>query len=46
VFAKLYTKGHVRADRWYKLRRSVLYGSLEDASPFIALCGRGAACPP
>ena len=22
VFAKLYTKGHVRADRWYKLGRS------------------------
>ena len=23
VFAKLYTKGHVRADRWYKLWRSI-----------------------
>ena len=34
VFAKLYTKGHVRADRWYKLGRSVLYGPLEDESPF------------
>ncbi len=34
VFAKLYTKGHVRADRWYKLGRSILYGSLEDESPF------------
>ena len=34
VFAKLYTKGHVRADRWYKLGRSVLYGSLEDEVPF------------
>jgi membrane-associated phospholipid phosphatase/tRNA A-37 threonylcarbamoyl transferase component Bud32 len=34
VFAKLYTKGHVRADRWYKLWRTVLYGSLEDESPF------------
>ena len=22
LFAKLYTKGHVRADRWYKLGRS------------------------
>jgi membrane-associated phospholipid phosphatase len=29
VFAKLYTKGHVRADRWYKLWRTVLYGSLK-----------------
>src|SRR5207244_10757933 len=34
VFAKLYTKGHVRADRWYKLGRAILYGSLEDESPF------------
>jgi tRNA A-37 threonylcarbamoyl transferase component Bud32 len=34
VFAKLYTKGHVRADRWYKLWRTILYGSLEDESPF------------
>jgi hypothetical protein len=34
VFAKLYTKGHVRADRWYKLTRSILYGSLEDEKPF------------
>jgi tRNA A-37 threonylcarbamoyl transferase component Bud32/membrane-associated phospholipid phosphatase len=34
VFAKLYTNGHVRADRWYKLGRSVLYGPLEDESPF------------
>ena len=30
LFAKLYTKGHVRADRWYKLWRTILYGSLED----------------
>jgi hypothetical protein len=34
LFAKLYTKGHVRADRWYKLWRTILYGSLEDESPF------------
>ena len=34
VFAKLYTKGHVRSDRWYKLWRTILYGSLEDESPF------------
>jgi len=34
VFAKLYTKGHVRADRWYKFWRSILYGSLEDETPF------------
>ena len=34
LFAKLYTKGHVRADRWYKLWRTIFYGSLEDESPF------------
>jgi membrane-associated phospholipid phosphatase len=34
LFAKLYTKGHVRADRWYKLGRTILYGSLEDESSF------------
>ncbi len=34
LFAKLYTKSHVRADRWYKLWRTILYGSLEDESPF------------
>jgi membrane-associated phospholipid phosphatase len=34
LFAKLYTKGHVRADRLYKLGRTILYGSLEDESAF------------
>jgi tRNA A-37 threonylcarbamoyl transferase component Bud32 len=34
VFAKLYTKGHVRADHWYKLGRTILYGTLEDEAPF------------
>ena len=34
VFAKLYTQGHVRADRWYKIWRTILYGSLEDEHPF------------
>jgi hypothetical protein len=34
VFAKLYTKGHVRADRWYKLGRTIAYGSMEDETPF------------
>jgi tRNA A-37 threonylcarbamoyl transferase component Bud32 len=34
VFAKLYAKNHVRADRWYKLGRKVLYGSLEDETSF------------
>jgi membrane-associated phospholipid phosphatase/tRNA A-37 threonylcarbamoyl transferase component Bud32 len=34
VFAKLYTKGHVRADRAYKIWRAIRYGSLEDEKPF------------
>ncbi len=34
LFGKLYTKGHVRSDRWYKLGRTILYGSLEDESSF------------
>ena len=34
VFAKLYAMSHVRADRWYKLGRQILYGALEDESPF------------
>jgi tRNA A-37 threonylcarbamoyl transferase component Bud32 len=34
IFAKLYAKTHVRADRWYKLGRTMLYGRLEDETPF------------
>ena len=34
VFAKLYARNHVRADRWYKLGRTMLYGRLEDETPF------------
>src|SRR5204863_8763749 len=34
VFAKLYAKNHVRADRWYKLWRTILYGRLEDETSF------------
>ena len=34
VFAKLYARNHVRADRWYKLGRTMLYGTLEDETPF------------
>ena len=34
LFAKLYTKGHVRADRGYKLYRTIRYGTLEDEKPF------------
>ena len=34
LFAKLYSMTHVRADRWYKLGRTLLYGRLEDERPF------------
>jgi tRNA A-37 threonylcarbamoyl transferase component Bud32 len=34
LFAKLYAKSHVRADRSYKLSRTILYGALEDEAPF------------
>src|SRR5271165_3472661 len=34
LFAKLYTKGHVRADSWYKMWRMIRCGSLEDEHPF------------
>ncbi len=34
VFGKLYAMNHVRADRWYKMGRTVLYGRLEDEAPF------------
>jgi tRNA A-37 threonylcarbamoyl transferase component Bud32/membrane-associated phospholipid phosphatase len=33
-FAKLYSSTHLRADRWYKLGRTVLYGELEDEAAF------------
>lgn len=34
LFAKLYARQHVRADRWYKLGRAMLYGRLEDERAF------------
>jgi membrane-associated phospholipid phosphatase len=34
LFGKIYAMNHVRADRWYKLGRTVLYGRLEDEAPF------------
>jgi Lipopolysaccharide kinase (Kdo/WaaP) family len=34
LFAKLYAKTHLRADRWYKLGRTILYGSLEDEKAY------------
>jgi membrane-associated phospholipid phosphatase/tRNA A-37 threonylcarbamoyl transferase component Bud32 len=37
VFAKLYAQSHVRADRWYKLGRTILYGALEDEARFTSV---------
>ena len=34
LFGKLYAMNHVRADRWYKIGRTILYGRLEDEAPF------------
>jgi tRNA A-37 threonylcarbamoyl transferase component Bud32/membrane-associated phospholipid phosphatase len=34
LFAKLYARNHLRADRWYKIGRTLLYGRLEDESSF------------
>jgi tRNA A-37 threonylcarbamoyl transferase component Bud32/membrane-associated phospholipid phosphatase len=33
-FAKLYSATHLRADRWYKLLRAILYGELEDEAAY------------
>lgn len=34
VFGKIYATSHVRADRWYRTGRTILYGKLEDETPF------------
>ena len=34
LFGKLFAMNHVRADRWYKLGRRLLYGRLEDEARF------------
>jgi membrane-associated phospholipid phosphatase len=34
VFGKIYATSHVRADRWYRIGRTILYGKLEDEAPF------------
>jgi tRNA A-37 threonylcarbamoyl transferase component Bud32 len=33
LFGKIYSTSHLRADRWYKVGRSILYGQLEDEVP-------------
>jgi membrane-associated phospholipid phosphatase len=37
LFAKLYSRTHLRSDRWYKLGRTILYGSLEDEVRFSSV---------
>ncbi len=37
LFAKLYARSHLRADRWYKLGRTILYGALEDEVRFVSV---------
>ena len=37
LFGKLYSRSHMRSDRWYKLGRELLYGRLEDEKPFNAV---------
>jgi tRNA A-37 threonylcarbamoyl transferase component Bud32 len=37
LFGKLYSRTHLRSDRWYKLGRELLYGRLEDEKPFNAV---------
>ena len=37
VFAKLYSKVHLRSDRWYKIGRTILYGALEDEVHFTSV---------
>ena len=37
LFAKLYARSHLRADRWYKVARTILYGSLEDEVRFTSV---------
>ena len=37
IFAKLYSQTHLRSDRWYKVGRTILYGSLEDEVRFASV---------
>ncbi len=34
VFGKILATSHARADRWYRIGRTILYGQLEDETPF------------
>ncbi len=37
LFAKLYSQTHLRSDRWYKVGRTILNGSLEDEVKFSSV---------
>jgi membrane-associated phospholipid phosphatase/tRNA A-37 threonylcarbamoyl transferase component Bud32 len=37
LFSKLYARSHLRADRWYKVARTIMYGSLEDELRFSSV---------
>ncbi len=37
LFAKLYSRTHLRSDRWYKIGRTILYGALEDEFRFSSV---------
>ena len=37
LFGKILATGHVRADRWYRIGRTVLYGRLEDETSFSSV---------
>jgi hypothetical protein len=37
LFGKIYNRNHLRADRWYRLGRTLLYGQLEDEVAFASV---------
>jgi tRNA A-37 threonylcarbamoyl transferase component Bud32 len=37
LFAKIYSMSHLRADRWYRFGRTLMYGQLEDEVPFTSV---------
>jgi hypothetical protein len=37
LFGKILARSHVRADRWYRMGRSILYGQLEDETRFTSV---------
>jgi len=37
LFGKLYSRTHLRSDRWYKLFRVLRYGRIEDEAPFSSV---------